>query len=348
MPAPHRHDSREKRLETTVDGLLVEVRSQQLNARQPSTDDKEVTLGDRLKDKVAIVTGGGRGIGRSEAMALATEGAKVVVNNRTAASGGTPSDVPAADEVVEEIKKAGGIAVPNYASIGDDEGAKDLIKTAVDNFGRVDILINNAAILRDRMIHKMTDEEWDSVIKTDLYGPFYCTRAASPIMRENRWGRIIYTSSQAGAWGRVGQSNYAAAKEGLVGFCRVAARELGPYGITANAIRPRAGTRVSLDPKVHEAWAKEGHFDYIEQSKMLKSDHVGAFVTYLCLEEAAEINGRVFVVGTDGMGLYREPEPPYKVIYSEDLTWTVDQLIKLVPISLADGLVNPAPPKAKE
>jgi NAD(P)-dependent dehydrogenase (short-subunit alcohol dehydrogenase family) len=328
--------------------LLAGVGNHQLKNHQPSTDYKEVTLGDRLKDKVAIVTGAGRGIGRAEAMALAAEGAKVVVNNRTSAGGGTASDVPVADEVVEEIKKAGGIAVPNYASIGTDEGAKDLVKTAVDNFGRVDILVNNAAILRDRMVHKMTDEEWDSVVQIGLYGPFYCTRAAAPMMRENRWGRIVFTSSQAGAWGRVGQSNYAAAKEGLVGFCRVVSRELGPYGITANTIRPRAGTRVSLDPKVHEAWAKEGHYDFIEQSKMLKAEHVGAFVTYLCTDEAADINGRIFVVGTDGMGLYREPEPPHKVIYSQDLTWSVDQLIKLVPMSLGDGLENPAPPKKKE
>jgi NAD(P)-dependent dehydrogenase (short-subunit alcohol dehydrogenase family) len=301
-------------------------------------------MGTRLKDKVAIVTGAGRGIGRAEALALAAEGAKVVVNNRTAAKGGTPSDVPVADEVVEEIRKAGGIAVPNYDDVSDPEGAKNIIQTAVDNFGRVDILVNNAAILRDRMVHKLSDEEWDSVLKVDLYGPFYCTRAAAPLMREQRWGRIINTPSQAGAWGRIGQSNYAAAKEGLVGFTRVIARELGPYGITANSIRPRAGTRVSLNPETHAAWAREGKFEFIEQSKMLKAEDVAPFVVYLCTEEAANINGYTFLVGTDGIGLYREPEPPFKMIFSRQ-GWTLDYLLEAMPKTLAEGLVNPAPPK---
>lgn len=301
-------------------------------------------MGTRLKDKVAIVTGGGRGIGRAEALALAAEGAKVVVNNRTSAKGGTASDMPVADEVVNEIKKAGGIAVPNYDDVSDPEGAKNIIQTAVGNFGRVDILINNAAILRDRMVHKMSDEEWDSVIKVDLYGTFYCTRAAAPIMREQRWGRIINTPSQAGAWGRVGQSNYAAAKEGIVGFTRVLARELGPYGVTANSIRPRAGTRVSNNPETHAAWAREGRFDFIEQSKMLKSEDVAQFAVYLCTEETANINGYTFLVGTDGIGLYREPEPPFKMIFSRQ-GWTVDYLLEVMPKTLADGLVNPAPPK---
>ena len=298
----------------------------------------------RLKDKVAVVTGAGRGIGRAEALALAAEGAKVVVNNRTSAKGGTASDIPVADEVVGEIKKAGGIAVPNYEDVSDPEGAKRIIQTAVDSFGRVDILVNNAAILRDRFVHKMSDEEWNSVIKVDLYGPFYCTRAAAPIMREQRWGRIINTPSQAGAWGRVGQSNYAAAKEGLVGFTRVIARELGPYGVTANSIRTRAGTRVSLNPETHAAWAREGRFDFIEQSKMLKAEDVAQFAVYLCTEEAANINGYTFLVGTDGIGLYREPEPPFKMIFSRQ-GWSVDYLVEVMPKTLADGLVNPAPPR---
>jgi len=298
----------------------------------------------RFKDKVAIVTGAGRGIGKAEALALAAEGAKVVVNNRTAAKGGTPSDVPAADEVVEEIRKAGGIAVPNYDDVSDSEGAKNIIQTAVDNFGRVDILVNNAGILMDAQTYKMTDEQWDTIIKVDLYGVFYTCRAAAAIMREQRWGRIINTSSQAGAWGRFGQSSYAAAKEGIVGFTRVLSRELGPRGITCNAIRPRAGTRVSLNPETHAAWAREGRFDFIEQSKMLKAEDVAQFVVYLCTEEAANINGYTFVVGTDGIGLYREPEPPFKMIFSRE-GWTLDYLLEVMPKTLAEGLVNPAPPK---
>lgn len=301
-------------------------------------------MGTKLKDKVAIVTGAGRGIGRAEALALAAEGAKVVVNNRTAAKGGTPSDVPVADEVVDEITKAGGIAVANYNTVGDPEEAKQVVQTALDKFGRLDILVNNAGILMDAQTYKMTDEQWDTIIKVDLYGVFYTCRAAAAIMREQRWGRIVNTSSQAGAWGRFGQSNYAAAKEGIVGFTRVLARELGPRGITCNVIRPRAGTRVSLSPETQAAWAKEGRFDFIEQSKMLKAEDVAQFVAYLCTEEAADINGYTFLVGTDGIGLYREPEPPFKMIYSSQ-GWTLDHLVKVMPKTLADGLVNPAPPK---
>lgn len=301
-------------------------------------------MGAKFKDKVAIVTGAGRGIGRAEALALAAEGAKVVVNNRTAAKGGTPSEIPIADEVVAEITKAGGIAVANYNTVADPKEAKQIIQTAVDKFGRLDILVNNAGILMDAQTYKMTDEQWDNIIKVDLYGVFYTCRAAAAIMREQRWGRIVNTSSQAGAWGRFGQSNYAAAKEGIVGFTRVLARELGPRGITCNVIRPRAGTRVSLNPETQAAWAREGHFDFIEQSKMLKAEDVAQFIVYLCTEEAANINGYTFLVGTDGIGLYREPEPPSKMIYSAQ-GWTLDQLLKVMPKSLGDGLVNPAPPK---
>jgi len=301
-------------------------------------------MGTKLKDKVAAITGAGRGIGRAEALALAAEGAKVVVNNRTSAKGGTPSDVPVADEVVEEIKKSGGIAVPNYDDVSDPEGAKNIIQTAVDAFGRLDILINNAGILMDAQVYKMTDEQWEKIIKVDLYGVFYTCRAAAAIMREQRWGRIINTSSQAGAWGRFGQGNYAAAKEGIVGLTRVMARELGPRGITCNVIRPRAGTRVSLSPETQAAWEREGRFDYIAQSKMLKSEDVAQFAAYLCTEETADINGYTFVVGTDGIGLYREPEPPFKMIYSSQ-GWTLDLLLKVMPSTLAEGLVNPAPPK---
>jgi NAD(P)-dependent dehydrogenase (short-subunit alcohol dehydrogenase family) len=301
-------------------------------------------MGTRLKDKVAVVTGAGRGIGRAEALALAAEGAKVVVNNRTAGKGGTPSEIPVADEVVAEITKAGGIAVANYNTVAEPQEAKQIIQTAIDKFGRLDILVNNAGILIDAQTYKMTDEQWDTIIKVDLYGVFYTCRAAAAIMREQRWGRIVNTSSQAGAWGRFGQSNYAAAKEGIVGFTRVLSRELGPRGITCNVIRPRAGTRVSLSPETQAAWAKEGRFDYIEQSKMLKAEDVAQFVAYLCTEEAANINGYTFVVGTDGIGLYREPEPPFKMIYSSQ-GWTLDQLLKVMPNTLAEGLVNPAPPK---
>src|SRR4030042_1058938 len=155
-------------------------------------------MGDRLKGKVAVVTGSGRGIGRGIALLMASEGAKVVVNDLGAAVTGAGASQAPAEEVVTEIKKAGGEAVPNFDSVATVEGGENIIKTAVDKFGRIDILVNNAGILRDRMLFNMSEDEWDIILKIHLYGHFYCARAASPYMRQQRWGRIINTSSIAG------------------------------------------------------------------------------------------------------------------------------------------------------
>ena len=160
----------------------------------------------RLGGKVAVVTGAGRGIGRAEALALAAEGAKVVVNDLGGAGNGTGASTSPADEVVEEIRKLSGEAVANYDSVATPEGGENIIKTAIDNFGRIDILVNNAGILRDRMIFNMSPEEWDLVIKVHLYGHFHCTKPACVYFRQQRGGRIINTSSTAGLgnmiWGK--------------------------------------------------------------------------------------------------------------------------------------------------
>ncbi|MBM3150540.1 MAG: SDR family NAD(P)-dependent oxidoreductase, partial [Chloroflexi bacterium] len=195
----------------------------------------------RLAGKVAVVTGSGRGIGRAEALALAAEGAKVIVNDLGSASDGSGTSHSPADEVVAEIKKLGSDAVANYDSVATPEGGENIIKTAIDKFGRLDILVNNAGILRDRMVFNMSEEEWDLVMKVHLYGTFHCTKPACVIFRQQRSGRIINTSSIAGL-GNMGQANYSAAKEGIVGFTRTVARDMGKYGVTCNAIRPNAGT----------------------------------------------------------------------------------------------------------
>src|SRR5499426_3421313 len=176
-----------------------------------------------LKGKVAVVTGAARGVGREIALLMARQGARVVVNDYGGSEVGTGADRKPADEVVDEIRRGGGEAVPNYESVASMAGGQSIIKTAVDSFGRVDIVVNNAGILRDRMIFNMSEEEWDAVIDTHLKGTFAVTRAAAPIMREQRWGRVINMTSTSGLVGNVGQANYAAAKLGIVGSTRVVA-----------------------------------------------------------------------------------------------------------------------------
>jgi len=171
-----------------------------------------------LKDKVAVVTGAGRGIGRAVAILMAQEGAKVVVNDYGVTVDGTGSAPPDAEKVVEEIRKAGGQAVANLDTVATAEGGENIIKTAIDKLGGLHILVNNAGIVRDRMIYNMTENEWDSVIKVHLYGHFYCTHPASVIMRQQQYGRIVNISSGAGLGHVMGSSNYAAAKEGIVGL----------------------------------------------------------------------------------------------------------------------------------
>ncbi|HIE17809.1 MAG TPA: SDR family oxidoreductase [Dehalococcoidia bacterium] len=304
----------------------------------------------RLDGKVAVVTGAGRGIGRAEALALAVEGAKVVVNDLGGAGNGTGASTSPADEVVEEIKRLGGKAVANYDSVATPEGGENIIKAAIDNFGRIDILVNNAGILRDRMIFNMTPEEWDLVIKVHLYGHFYCTRPACVYFRQQRSGRIINTSSTAGL-GNMGQANYSAAKEGIVGFTRTVARDMGRYGVTCNAIRPNAGTRLTLTPELKAAWEKAkaqglrpatGSVTIDELEKMTP-EMIAPLVVYLASDEAANINGCTFWIGGGRIGIYSEPEIRTSII--KDGTWTLEELVDVIPRTLARGLVNPSPPQ---
>ena len=197
-----------------------------------------------LKDKIAVVTGAARGIGREIALLMAKKGAAVVVNDYGGGSDGVGGDHAPADEVVREIQALGGRAVANHESVASMKGGQSIVQTALDHFGRVDIVVHNAGILRDRMIFNMTEEEWDSVIDTHLKGCFAVTRAAAPLMREQKWGRIINMTSTSGLVGNVGQANYAAAKLGIVGFTKVVALDMARYNVTANCISPFAWTRM--------------------------------------------------------------------------------------------------------
>ncbi len=301
-------------------------------------------MGDRLKGKVAIVTGSGGGIGRGEALALVSEGAKVVINDVGAAVTGVGGSGKPADTVVEEIKKLGGEAVANYDSVSTPEGGENIIKTALNAFGRLDILVNNAGILRDKMVFNMTNEEWDAVIKVHLYGHFYTSRAACVIFRQQRSGRIINTSSISGLGNR-GQSNYAAAKEGIIGFTRTLALDMGKYGVTVNAIRPNAGTRMTISDDMRQAAERTGRAGMIQYMESMKPEDVAPMVVWLASEAAANVNGRNFFVQTGRIALFSEPVQE-KIIMKRG-GFTIDELFATLPTTLTQGLINPAPKEAE-
>ena len=295
-------------------------------------------MGDRLKDKVAIVTGAGRGIGRGEALALASEGAKIVVNDLGGDAGGTGAEASPADEVVEEIKKMGGEAVANYDSVATTQGGENIVKTAVDAFGKLDILVNNAGILRDVMVFNMTEEQWDIIMKVHLYGHFNTIRPACVLFRQQRSGRIINTSSTAGLGGTFGQANYGAAKEGIVGLTRKVAQDMGRYGVTCNALRPNAGTRLTLSDEMRRTWPKEA----IAAIESAKAEDIAPLVVWLASDDAANVNGRTLFVQTGMVALYSEPVQEKSLVKVG--AWTIDELFQFMPATVAAGVVNPFPP----
>ena len=304
-------------------------------------------MGERLKEKVAVVTGAGRGIGRGIAILLAEEGARVVVNDLGGATDGTGKSNSPADEVVAEIETRGGTAVANTDSVATAQGGENIIKAAVDNFGRLDILVNNAGILRDRMIFNMTPEEWDACVKVHLYGHFNCTRPACALMRQQKSGRIINFSSTSGL-GNMGQANYSAAKEGIIGFTRTVARDMGKYGVTCNAIRPGAATRMTVTPELEAAWKKRA----AEGGKPVppitewSPDDIAPFVVWLCTEAAAGVNGYDFGVRGGHIALYSQPIQTVSIAKAGgEAQWTMDELDELASAVLAPVLENPAPKK---
>ena len=305
---------------------------------------------DRLLNKVAIVTGAGRGIGREVALWLAREGASVVVNDLGVAVDGTgESDAPA-DLVVKEIKAEGGNAIASFDSVADFDSASKIVKTAVENFGGVDILCHPAGILRDRMIFNMTEEEWDAVLQVHLYGAFNMVRNVVPHMIKQNYGRIVLFSSGSGL-GASGQGNYAAAKEGMVGFTRAISKELEPYNIMVNAVYPGGSTRMTdtvpqsttdLRQQQREAVGLDVQRDRSQPPEEYRDPANNApKVVCLCTEAADGITGQV--IGTSGwaLSLY-SPRHVIKSIHKNG-KWTLDELDDLIPISLADGLINPVP-----
>jgi NAD(P)-dependent dehydrogenase (short-subunit alcohol dehydrogenase family) len=237
-----------------------------------------------VADRVIVVTGAGGGLGREYALTLAREGASVVVNDLGGSRDGTGAGHSMADQVVTEIKDAGGRAVANYDSVADADGAANIIKTAIDEFGKVDGVVSNAGILRDGTFHKMSFENWDAVLQVHLYGGYNVIRAAWPHFREQSFGRIVVATSTSGLFGNFGQANYSAAKLGLVGLINTLAQEGAKYNIKANAVAPIAATRMTEDILPPEVFKK------------LTPEYVAPVVSYLCTDEVPD-SASVFIVG---------------------------------------------------
>ncbi len=242
--------------------------------------------------RVCIITGAGRGIGREYALMLAEQGAKVVVNDLGGARDGTSADTGPAQEVVDEIKGMGGEAIANTDDVSDFEAAGRMVKSAIDTFGGLDVVINNAGILRDRMLTNMTEAEWDAVIKVHLKGTFSPSHHAAAYWRERAKAgetndaRLINTTSVSGIYGNPGQTNYGAAKMGIAGFTIIASLELARYGVTANAIAPAALTRLTEDLGMGQASD--------EMKEMMSPRWVAPIVTWLASTQSAGVTGRVF------------------------------------------------------
>ncbi len=311
-----------------------------------------------LEGKVVAMTGAGRGIGRECALLAAAEGARVVVNDPGVNPDGSGTDNGPAAQVVEEIKKMGGQAVANFADVSTMEGGESVIRTALDTYGKLDGLIDLAPILRDRMIFNLNEDEWDDVIRVDLKGHFTTIKPASVLMRQQRYGRIVNYSSGSVLQGNSGQANYGAAKAGVAGLTRVAARDLGRYGVTVNCIAPGASTRLTatVPQASRELRAARGiagaggaapapatNQAAQQAASMRGPEMVAPMTVYLLLDEAWNINGRIFQVAGGHVGLLQDMYPPFKNIYKHGM-WTLDELRMLVPQQLMAGVVNPAPP----
>ena len=304
-------------------------------------------MGDLLKDKVGIVTGSGRGIGRGVAMLMAAEGAKMVVNDLGGAVDGSGNSSSPADDVVDEIKAAGGDAVANYDSVSSMEGGENIVKTAIDNFGKLDIVVTPAGILRDRMVFNMTEQEWDDVIAVHLKGTFTVTKFACILFRQQRSGNIITFSSTSGLYGNSGQANYGAAKDGIAGYTRAIARDMGRYGVRVNSISPGANSRMTatVPQSARDIRASSGISRQQPKLELRREpEDIAPFVTWLASDKADGVNGQVFHVTGGEVSLMNNPEVARTI--TTQGRWSVDEIGAMFPGTLGLDLVNPAPRQA--
>ena len=286
---------------------------------------------------VAVVTGGGRGIGREHALLLAREGAQVVVNDLGGRGDGTGAEHSPAQDVVGEITADGGEAVANYDDVADEAGAKNIIAAGVDAFGKVDIVINNAGVLRDRMLVNLEPDDFDVVVRVNLRGTYLMMRAAAGHWRERTKAgeelraAVVNTASESGLFANVGQTNYGAAKTGVATMTQIAAKELKRYGVRVNAIAPRARTRLTEDLLGERAQAKPGSFDYWHPA------NVAPYVVYLA-SPLCPLSGQTFVVGGGQMLRIKPFEVDEDWSLDAGGPWTVEELARAV-----EDLPAPAP-----
>jgi 3-oxoacyl-[acyl-carrier protein] reductase len=301
-----------------------------------------------LDGKVAIVTGAARGLGRVEALELARLGARVVVNDLGTKGGGLESDEGPAQAVVEEIKNLGGEAIAHFGDVADWDYAQSLIQGAVDQFGDLNILVNNAGFLRDKMIFNMTEDEWDSIIRVHMKGHFSTMRFAASYWREKSkaegapiYGRLISTSSESFIFGNAGQPNYAAAKAGIVAMTMSTAQAMAKYGVTANVIMPRARTRLNETGTFAAMFAKPD-----EGFDTFAPENVSPLVGYLASPKAERISAQVFVIWGKSVTVVGRPSTDTK--FESEESWNVENLHeqlgphyeKLEPV--VDGFIVPA------
>lgn len=286
-----------------------------------------------LNGKIAVVTGSGRGIGREIALEFASEGARVVVNDLGGEVDGSGSG-RVADEVVAEIRKAGGEAAANYDSVATVAGGRAIVQTAIDRFGGLDILVNNAGVLRDKTIFNMEEDDWDTVIAVHLKGHYCCTRPFAQYIRETKRPscRILNFSSVSGLYGNFGQSNYSAAKAGIAGFSRTLALELGKYGATVNVISPGAATRMTIG-------LMEGRGRKVDlEDPQAGGKPIARVCTWLASDAGKNYNGQIVHVMRELVGIMQQPA----VIraFTADHLWEQDELDRLMPALLEARWVN--------
>jgi 3-oxoacyl-[acyl-carrier protein] reductase len=302
-----------------------------------------------LEGKAAVVTGAGRGIGREVALLLAREGASVIVNDPGVGRGGEKTEERPADDVVAEIEKAGGRALPNYDSVANYLKAGLMVKQCVDEFGKIDILVNVAGNLRERMIWNMSEDDFDSVVTVHLKGHWNMAHHAVKYMRQAGFGRIVNFSSDAFR-GSVGQCNYSASKAGIIGLTRAVAKETARYGISVNAVCPSADTRMTVNDAVKENRRRRFEAGLLTKAEYERTllprgpEYIAPMVVYLCLEQADYISGQVFHVERGRMNTYYFGEELRVLHKGGDGMFSVDELIEIVPGSLMNGIVPVVPP----
>lgn len=273
-----------------------------------------------LDGKVVIVTGAGGGIGRDIALLAGAHGAKVVVNDIGASLDGKGQDDGPAARVVAEIRDAGGEAVASLDSVAEAEGAQRIVKRAVDAFGRLDGIVNNAGILRDAFFHKMTDEEWDRVLRVHLYGSFNISRAAAPLFKDQQSGSLVHMTSTSGLIGNRAQANYSAAKLGIVGLSKSIALDMERFGVRSNCIAPFAWSRMVSSIKVDTPDQEER----VARLQQMTPAKVAPLAIYLLSDKAAQVSGQIFSVRNNEIFLFSQPRPVRSV--QRDEGWTPEQI----------------------